>query len=150
MTTTPTITLNTERLPGHPWIWSAQAHKPRTHLPPGSIVRIVDAADRFVGHGFWNGHARVALRVLDIDPDAIIDADFIAARIARAVAMRRELLQLDHVSDAWRVINSEGDGLSGLVVDRYGDTLVIEYFAAGMWRLREAIEAALLAHFPGA
>lgn len=150
MTTTPTITLKTERLPGHPWIWSAQVQKPKTHLPPGSIVRIVDAADRFVGHGFWNGHARVALRVLDTDPDTVLDADFIATRIARAVALRRELLQLDHVSDAWRVVNSEGDGLSGLVVDRYAGTLVVEYFAAGMWRLREAIESALLAHFPGA
>jgi len=66
------------------------------------------------------------------------------------VALRQELLQLDRVSDAWRVVHSEGDGLSGLVVDRYADIIVIEYFAAGMWRLREAIHAALLRHFPGA
>ena len=66
------------------------------------------------------------------------------------MALRREVLKLDDAGDAWRVVNSEGDGLSGLVVDRYGDTLVTEYFAAGMWRLREAIDAALLDHFPGA
>ena len=146
----PTITLNTRRLPGHPWIWSSQVNKPDTHLAPGTVVRIVDATGRFLGHGFWNGHARVALRVLATDPDARIDAGFIAARIARAVALRREVLKLEDAGNAWRVVHSEGDGLSGLVVDRYGDTLVTEYFAAGMWRLRDVIEAALLEHFPGA
>ena len=146
----PVIHLSTERLPGHPWIWSSQVRKPAERLPPGTLVRIVDAGGRFLGHGFWNGHARVALRVLATDPDVRIDEGFIAARIARAVTLRREVLGLDDSGDAWRVVNSEGDGLSGLVVDRYGDTLVSEYFAAGMWRLRDAIDAALRTHFPGA
>src|SRR5699024_11104574 len=133
-----------------PWIWSSQVRKPAPKLPPGSVVDIVDAKDRFVGRGFWNGHARIALRVLTTDPDTPVDADFIRARLARAVALRRDTLDLDAVSDAWRVVNSEGDNLSGLVVDRYADTLVVEYFAAGMWRLRDAIHAALREHFPGA
>ena len=67
-TDNPTIRLNTERLPGHPWIWSSQVHKPDTRLPPGTVVRVVDASGRFLGHGFWNGHARVALRVLGHRP----------------------------------------------------------------------------------
>ncbi|HET7266806.1 MAG TPA: class I SAM-dependent rRNA methyltransferase [Oleiagrimonas sp.] len=146
----PVIHLATERRPGHPWIWSSQVRKPAPKLPPGSVVDIVDAKGRFVGRGFWNGHARIALRVLTTDPDASVDSDFIRARLARAVALRREVLDLDATSDAWRVVNSEGDNLSGLVVDRYADTLVVEYFAAGMWRLREDIHAALLEHFPGA
>jgi 23S rRNA (cytosine1962-C5)-methyltransferase len=148
--TLPVIRLKSDRNPGHPWVWSAQLHKPETKLPPGSVVEVVDAKDRFVGRGFWNGHARIALRMLSSDPAEAIDADWIAARIANAVALRRELLQLDAVTDAWRVVHSEGDGLSGLIVDRYADILVIEYFAAGMWRFREAINAALLSHFPGA
>lgn len=148
--TLPVIRLKSDRNPGHPWVWSAQLHKPETKLPPGSVVEVVDAKDRFVGRGFWNGHARIALRMLSSDPAEAIDADWIAARIASAVALRRELLQLDAVTDAWRVVHSEGDGLSGLIVDRYADILVIEYFAAGMWRFREAINAALLSHFPGA
>ncbi|SFS17452.1 23S rRNA (cytosine1962-C5)-methyltransferase [Dyella sp. OK004] len=146
----PVIRLKSDRMPGHPWVWSAQVHKPETRLPPGSVVDVVDAKDRFVGRGFWNGHARIALRLLTNDPAEPIDADWIAARIARAVELRRELLQLDDTSDAWRVVHSEGDGLSGLIVDRYADILVIEYFAAGMWKFREAIHAALLTHFPGA
>jgi 23S rRNA (cytosine1962-C5)-methyltransferase len=146
----PVIRLKSDRNPGHPWVWSAQVHKPQAKLPPGSVVAVHDANDRFVGHALWNGHARIALRLLNHDPATPIDATWIAARIAAAVALRRELLQLDAVTDAWRVVHSEGDGLSGLIVDRYADTLVIEYFAAGMWRVREAIHAALLAHFPGA
>ncbi len=146
----PIIRLKTDRAPGHPWVWSAQVHKPETRLPPGSVVDVVDAKGRFIGRGFWNGHARIALRLLTTDPSENIDANWIAARIDNAVALRQELLQLDRVSDAWRVVHSEGDGLSGLVVDRYADILVIEYFAAGMWRFREAIHNALLRHFPGA
>ncbi|NUO73266.1 MAG: class I SAM-dependent rRNA methyltransferase [Frateuria sp.] len=146
----PIVRLKSDRAPGHPWVWSAQVYKPEARLPPGSVVEVVDAKDRFVGRGFWNGHARIALRLLSRDPGEAIDASWIAALIAEAVALRRELLQLDEASDAWRVVHSEGDGLSGLVVDRYADILVIEYFAAGMWKFREAIHAALLEHFPGA
>ena len=146
----PVIRLKSDRRPGHPWVWSAQVHKPESKLPPGSVVEVHDAKGRFVGHAFWNGHARIALRLLDADPDARVDADWITARLALAVQLRRDWLQLDRASDAWRVVHSEGDGLSGLIVDRYADTLVIEYFAAGMWKFREAIHAALLAHFPRA
>ncbi|MDE2248385.1 MAG: class I SAM-dependent rRNA methyltransferase [Xanthomonadaceae bacterium] len=146
----PIIRLKSDRAPGHPWVWSAQLYKPEQKLPPGSLVEVQDANGRFVGRAFWNGHARIALRLLEHDAAASIDADWIADRIARAVRLRRDWLQLDRVSDAWRVVHSEGDGLSGLIVDRYADILVIEYFAAGMWRFREAIHAALLAHFPAA
>lgn len=146
----PLIQLKSDRTPGHPWVWSAQVHKPEGRLPPGSVVEVADAKGRFVGRGFWNGHARIALRLLSQRPDEAIDADWIARRIGEAVQLRRDWLQLDGVSDAWRVVHSEGDGLSGLIVDRYADILVVEYFAAGMWKFREAIHAALLAHFPGA
>ena len=146
----PIIRLKSDRSPGHPWVWSAQVYKPEARLPPGSVVEVHDAKGRFVGRGFWNGHARIALRLLSIDPAQAIDAEWIADGIRRAVALRRELLQLDTQTDAWRVVHSEGDGLSGLIVDRYADILVIEYFAAGMWKFREAIHAALLTHFPDA
>src|ERR1700754_2107075 len=144
----PVIRLKSDRPPGHPWVWSAQVHKPDARLPPGTVVDIADSRGNIVGRGFWNGHARIALRVLGDGYQAIDDA-WIAARIRKAVALRRELLSLDEVSDAWRVVHSEGDGLSGLVVDRYANSLVVEYFAAGMWRFREAIHATLAECFPG-
>ena len=146
----PVIHLKSERKPGHPWVWSAQLTKPQTKLPPGSVVAVHDALDRFVAYAFWNSHARIALRLLEQDPGARIDAKWIAERISHAVQLRREWLELDKASEAWRVVHSEGDGLPGLVVDRYANTLVIEYFTAGMWRLRDAVHEALLVHFPAA
>jgi 23S rRNA (cytosine1962-C5)-methyltransferase len=146
----PVIQLKSERRPGHPWVWSAQVRKPQDKLPPGSVVAVHDAGDRFVAYAFWNNHARIALRLLDEVPEAMADGQWLARRIAAAVQLRRQWLRLDQVSDAWRVVHSDGDGLPGLVVDRYADTLVIEYFTAGMWRLRDTVHAALLAEFPAA
>src|SRR5260370_7205019 len=82
------------------------------------------------------------------DGEGAIDGAFSARRLGRAVALRREWLGLDAVTDAYRLVHSEGDGLSGLVVDRFGPVLVLEFFAAGMFRFRPAVQAALAAHYP--
>jgi 23S rRNA (cytosine1962-C5)-methyltransferase len=123
--------------------------KPPVRLPGGSVVDIIDRDNQWIGRGFYNGHSRIALRLLTTDPTEPIDNAFFARRLARAVALRRDWLGLDAVTDAYRLVHSEGDGLSGLVVDRFGLTLVMEFFAAGMYRFRPAIEEALASYFPG-
>jgi 23S rRNA (cytosine1962-C5)-methyltransferase len=122
--------------------------KPPGRLPGGSVVDVIDRDGQWVGRGFYNGHSRIALRVLTADPAEAIDDAFFERRLARAIGLRRQWLGLDAVTDAYRLVHSEGDGLSGLVVDRFGDTLVLEFFAAGMFRFRSAIQKALAAHFP--
>lgn len=144
----PVVHLKIERRSNHPWIFQKMVEKPVAKPKPGSIVDIVDATGTWVGRGFYNGHSRIALRVLTENPDEAVDQAFFAARIRQAIALRRDLLRLDEVSDAWRVVHSEGDGLSGLVVDRYGDLLVVEFFSAGAFRHREWIYAALREAFP--
>ena len=146
----PVIQLKTERRSTHPWIFQKMVEKPAVRPKPGSIVEIVDREGHFAGRGFYNGHSRIALRVLTADPNETIDEAFFSRKIAEAVQLRRGLLKLDAATDAYRLIHSEGDGLSGLVVDRFADTLVIEYFSAGMFRQRDLIRRALLEHFPGA
>src|SRR5690606_7942064 len=116
---------------------------------PGPLVAGVGVDGEWLGRGFYNGHSRIAVRILETHPDVPVDAGWFARKIADAVALRRDVLRLDEVSDAWRVVHSEGDGLSGLVVDRYADLLVLEYFSAGMFRHREWIMDALRAQFPG-
>jgi 23S rRNA (cytosine1962-C5)-methyltransferase len=148
--TLPLIHLKTERRSNHPWIFQKMVEKPATKPKPGTIVDIVDREGTFAGRGFYNGHSRIALRVLTADPDEAVDEDFFARRIAAAVSLRRDTLGLDKVTNAYRLIHSEGDGLSGLVVDRFADTLVIEYFSAGMFRQRDLIRRCLLEHFPDA
>jgi 23S rRNA (cytosine1962-C5)-methyltransferase len=122
--------------------------KPATRLPPGSVVDILDREGQWVGRGFYNGHSRIALRVLASDSAEAIDDAFFARRIGQAVALRRDWLGLDAVSNAYRLVHSEGDGLSGLVVDRFGPLIVLEFFSAGMYRFRSAIESALASPFP--
>src|SRR4029077_17648219 len=144
----PQVRLKIERRSSHPWIFQKMVEKPAERLPAGSVVDILDRAGPWVGRGFLNGHSRIALRVLTADPAETIDAAFFARRLERAIELRRGWLGLDAVSDAYRLVHSEGDGLSGLVVDRFGATLVLEFFAAGMWRFRPAIQAALAGQFP--
>ena len=145
----PTIRLRNAWRSTHPWIFQKLIDKPVQRPKPGSIVDVTGSDGVWIGRGFYNGHSRIALRVLEHDPDVAIDAAWFAAKIGEAVRLRRELLKLDEVSDAWRVVHSEGDNLSGLVVDRYADLLVVEFFSAGMYRHREWIYEALRAQFPG-
>ena len=148
-TAIPTVHLKNAWKSSHPWIFQRLVAKPAQRPKPGSIVDVIGVDGDLIGRGFYNGHSRIALRMLDSDPNAVIDADWFARRIGAAVSLRRDLLKLDEVSDAWRVFHSEGDGISGLVVDRYADLLVLEFFSAGAFRHREWIQAALREQFPG-
>jgi len=145
----PQVRLKIVRHSSHPWIFQKMVEKPAERLPGGCVVDIVDRDNQWVGRGFYNGHSRIALRVLTSDQAEQIDAAFFARRLARAVEFRRNWLGLDSVSDAYRLVHAEGDGLSGLIVDRFGSTLVLDFFSAGMYRFREAIQEGLAVHFPG-
>ena len=146
----PAVSLKIERRSNHPWIFQKMVEKPAERPKPGAVVDVYDRDGTWTARGFYNGHSRIALRVLTHDPDEAIDDAFFERRIDRAIALRREVLKLDAVTDAYRLVHAEGDGLSGLVVDRFGDTVVTEYFSAGMFRQRDAIRRALERHFPGA
>ncbi|MCD7098478.1 class I SAM-dependent rRNA methyltransferase [Stenotrophomonas sp. MMGLT7] len=148
-TPVPVVRLKNAWRSSHPWIFQKLVEKPAAKPRPGSIVDVVGVDGEWIGRGFYNGHSRIAVRILETRQEVAVDERWFARRIAEAVALRREVLGLDAVSDAWRVVHSEGDGLSGLVVDRYGDLLVVEFFAAGMFRHREWIYDALRAQFPG-
>ena len=145
----PVVRLKNAWKSSHPWIFQRLVEKPAQRPRPGSIVDVVGVDGDFIGRGFYNGHSRIALRMLENDPDVEIDAGWFTAKIGEAVALRREVLKLDAVASAWRVFHSEGDGISGLVVDRYDDLLVVGFFSAGAWRHREWIFNALREHFPG-
>jgi 23S rRNA (cytosine1962-C5)-methyltransferase len=146
--TLPQVRLKIVRRSSHPWIFQKMVEKPATRLPGGSVVDVIDRDGQWAGRGFYNGHSRIAVRVLTADPAEAIDEGFFTRRISRAVSLRRDWLGLDAVSDAYRLVHSEGDGLSGLVVDRFGSTLVLEFFAAGMYRFREVIRSILAQHYP--
>ncbi len=146
----PVVHLKTERRTIHPWIFQKMIVKPQRRLPPGTLVDVIDASGQWVGRGFYNGHSRIGVRILTRRPEEAVDAAFFARQIAAAIAFRQQELRLDAVTDAYRLVHAEADGLSGLVVDRFADLLVLEFFAAGMYRYRQWIMAALQQHFPHA
>src|SRR5437764_3946523 len=145
----PQVRLKIARRSSHPWIFQKMVEKPTDRLPPGSIVEVLDREGAWVGRGFYNGHSRITLRILTTNAAEQIDEAFFVRTLGRAIELRRQWLKLDAVSDAYRVVPSEGDGLSGLVVDRFGGVLVLEFFSAGMYRFRDAVRDALSAHYPG-
>ncbi len=148
--TLPVVTLKIERRSQHPWVFQKMVERPAARVPPGSVVEVRDRAGQWVGRAFYNGHSRIALRMLTANPDEPVDAAFCARKLAAAITFRRDVLKLDEVSNAYRLVHSEADGLSGLVVDRFADTVVIEFFSAGMFKQRDVIREVLETHFPGA
>src|SRR5206468_4069150 len=112
------------------------------------VVDVIDRDGQWVGRAFYNAHSRITLRLLTSQVDEPIDENFFRKRLLRAIAWRRDWLKLDQVTDAYRLVHSEGDDLSGLVVDRFGSTLVLEFFSAGMFRFRSIIQEILTGQFP--
>src|SRR5438128_1183364 len=104
-----TVRLKIVRRSAHPWIFQKMVEKPDKRLPGGSVVDIVDRDNQWVGRGFYNGHSRIALRVLTNDPAEMIDSAFFARRLERCITLRRDWLRLDAVTDAYRLVHSEGD-----------------------------------------
>jgi 23S rRNA (cytosine1962-C5)-methyltransferase len=124
----------------HPWVFEGSIAKGAADA--GETVR-VDAADGgFLAWGACSPASAIRVRAWSFEQAERIDAAFFARRIARAVAMRERLAI---PSDACRLVHGEADGLPGLVVDRYGDTLSAQFLAAGVERWKPVIADALLA-----
>jgi len=98
---------------------------------PGDWVAVYDKGGRRVGSGLYNPRAKIPLRVVCHSP-APVGEEYFDSALARAVALRRDWLKLDAVTDAYRLVNSDGDGLSGLTVDRYGDVLFCDVYSLGV------------------
>ena len=90
-TALPTVRLKIARRSSHPWIFQKMVEKPATRLPGGTVVDIQDRDGQWVGRGFYNGHSRIAVRILETNPDVEVDAGWFARKIADAVSLRRAL-----------------------------------------------------------
>ena len=132
----------------HPLLYRKRIEHVERDIAPGDIVRVMDTEGRHAGYGMYNPRAELALRMLG-DASAPPDEAWWEAKLRTAVALRREMLHLDEATDSYRVIHAEGDGLSGLVIDKLGDVLSAEAFSMGMYQRGEAI-LKLLAPMVGA
>jgi 23S rRNA (cytosine1962-C5)-methyltransferase len=136
--TLPVLRLKPHRdetiLRGHPWIFSGGLRPPVPMLEAGALVDVRDSDDAFIARGYYNNQTDIAVRILTRDVGATIDTAFLARRVRDALALRAPLLR-DGRTNAYRLINAEGDFLPGLIVDRYGDILVAQVSTAGMERM---------------
>lgn len=104
----------------------------------GDLIALVGHDNQLLGSGYFNPRSEISVRVLRAGA-APPDDHFWDQLLGRAVRLRREVLKLDEVTDTYRLIHAEGDGLSGFVVDRYGDTLSAEAFSLGVFQRGQAI-----------
>lgn len=122
----------------HPWIFAASVGKVRGDPRPGDLVEVCDPAGTFVGTGYYNPRSQIVVRILSWDQAEEITPGFVKRRLAQAMALR-DRIGIPARTDAYRLVHSEGDGLPGLVVDRYGDWLAVQVSTAGMDKQAEAI-----------
>ncbi|MBL8234841.1 MAG: class I SAM-dependent rRNA methyltransferase [Bryobacterales bacterium] len=123
---------------GHPWIFSSDVTD-RNAASPGDSVRVVDPGGRLVGTAHYSSTSQITLRLLSPRAETA-DRAFLRARIEAATEHRRRVVT---DTDAYRLVFSEADQLPGLIVDRYGDHLVIQTLTQGMDRLLPEITACL-------
>jgi len=124
---------------GHPWVYQSSIQRLTQAAGDGDLVQVKDHRQRFLGVGFFNSRSKIHVRVLA--PERVtVDEAFFEQRIRAALAVRRK-----HLAEAtsFRVVNAESDFLSGLIVDKYEDVLVLQTSALGMDRRKPMIVAAL-------
>ncbi len=123
----------------HPWIFESSVAGGKADS--GETVRVEDSAGRFLAWAAYSPLSSIRLRAWSFDESERIDAAFFERRIGAAVDMR---IRLAVTSDGVRLVHGEADGLPGLIVDRYGETLSAQFLAAGVERWKPAIADALL------
>jgi len=127
----------------HPWVFSGAIEKAKGEVGAGDTVDIVAADGRFLARAAASPASQIRARVWTFDPDQKVDAAFLDARLRAAIARRAPLFDASH--NAARLVHAESDGLPGLIVDRYGDLLVVQVLSAGIEAWRGAIVESLLA-----
>lgn len=124
----------------HPWVLDSAIERVDGVLDDGDVVELVTNKGDWIARGVYNSNSRIRVRLYTWQPDEMLDDAFWRQRVEQAIALRQEL-HLDDPDGAARIIYSEADGLSGLVVDRYGPYLVVQPGALAIeQRLEEMIE----------
>lgn len=118
----------------HPWVFSGAIKQVAGEPADGDIVVVCDERGDFLARGYWNGHSAIRIRLLSWNPAETIDERFWRTRLQRAIAGRhvQNRLAIQGKPIAYRLVNAENDGLPGLIVDRYGDWLVIQALTLGI------------------
>ncbi len=126
-------------LNGHPWIFSGAIEK--TDDSDSAVADVLDHRGNWLARGLYNPKSQIRVRVLTWEKEAI-DSSFFCRRLTQAAALREKLVSPS--ADSYRLVNGEGDLLPGLIVDRYGEFLVCQFFTAGIDGLKGLVVEALM------
>ncbi|MBK7537242.1 MAG: class I SAM-dependent rRNA methyltransferase [Myxococcales bacterium] len=147
----PIVRRNTVRLPvdvarhiraGHPWVFREALGPRPLVVEPGTVIDLIDVDGELVGKGLYDADSVIAVRVFTRRAQGVIDAAMVAERVRTAVALRRRIF--GELMETTRLINAEGDGLSGIVVDKYQDYLVVQLYSSAVMPLRDGLYQALM------
>lgn len=127
-----------------PFLYKKMVERVAGNPQPGDLVAVHDREGALAGHGLYNPRSEIPVRMLDFGP-VPPGEEFWQSRLEQAVQLRRDVLRLDQVTDACRMVHAEGDGLTGLVVDRFGDVLSAEVFSLGIYQRIDELLARLSA-----
>jgi len=133
----------------HPWIFSGAIHHTENDPQSGDIVDVLDAGHNWLARGYFNEASQIRVRILTWDQTQNMTQAFWERRLARAISARRALGlggpgPPDSATTAYRIVHAESDYLPGLIVDRYGNWLAIQFLTLGMDRRRTELIDALL------
>lgn len=129
-------------LHGHPWVFSGAIAAVKGKPAAGDIVMAKNSAGIPIALGFFNPRTDIAFRFLTSDTDTVISSDFWLDRLQTAYQLRRKIIKAD--TNAYRLINAEGDGFPGLIVDVYDTAVVLSVTTAGMEKQKNQIIDALI------
>lgn len=127
---------------GHPWVYANAVDRIEGKADPGSVVALVDHDGRFIGRGTYNARSQIPVRLVT-RVDEPVDAQFFVRRLRSAQALRAAVGLPSAQTDAYRLVNSEGDALPGLVVDVFADATAYQVSTLGMALWREEIAQAI-------
>jgi 23S rRNA (cytosine1962-C5)-methyltransferase len=122
---------------GNPWVFSQAIDRVDPGaIEPGARVWVLDSAGATIGHGYYNPATTITVRMLALSGEPA-PAEIVRWRIEHALKLRERVVAPD--TDCYRILNGDGDGLSGVVVDRYGEVAVMQLLTAGAERMRAEI-----------
>ncbi|MCD4684635.1 MAG: class I SAM-dependent methyltransferase [Anaerolineae bacterium] len=118
----------------HPWIFSGAIMRAEGDPQDGAIVELRSTSGEFLARGYWNSQSAIRVRVLTWDEDEAVDTAFWRRKLQWAIAARHveNRIHAQGAANAYRLVNAESDGIPGLIVDRYGDWLVIQALTLGV------------------
>lgn len=127
----------------HPWVFAGAIERVEGAPADGDEVDLVSHGGNFVARGLYNSQSKINVRLYCWEPEVALDRAFFHGRLSTAVRLRHDILKLNTPDAGYRVCFSESDYLSGMVVDRYGDWLTVQFTALGLANRRAVVVDAL-------